>query len=354
MNIIHCADIHLGSRMDSALPKNLASERKAELRATFIRMLDYAKAHEVSAILLSGDVFDDALPKRKDKEFFYDAVRANPEVDFLYLRGNHDRLESYTVTDLPNLKTFTDSFTTYTYGNLDITGIECTENNALSMYAALKLNPDRLNIVMMHGQVTSHSEIDCVNLSELRGKYIDYLALGHLHSYRKEKLDERGYYAYSGCLEGRGFDETGEKGFVLLRVEDTIESEFVPFAKRTVAEYTVSLTGTDSVYAAAQKVRAENTASQDDLLRVILTGEVPYDNEMLATDMTKYLETDAYFVSVKDKTVRQYDALEYQNSLSLRGEFIRTVLADESYTQDEKQKIIALGLRALDGRELEA
>ena len=33
-----------------------------------------------------------------------------------------------------------------------------------------------------------------------------------IHKYKKEKLDNRGVYCYSGCLEGRGFDECGEKG----------------------------------------------------------------------------------------------------------------------------------------------
>ena len=29
------------------------------------------------------------------------------------------------------------------------------------------------------------------------------MALGHYHSYVKEPLDLRGFYAYSGCLQGR-------------------------------------------------------------------------------------------------------------------------------------------------------
>ncbi len=71
----------------------------------------------------------------------------------------------------------------------------------------------------------------------LRGKYIDYLALGHIHSYKKERLDDRGVYCYSGCLEGRGFDECGEKGFVLLDItEGKIHTEFVPIAKRMLHE----------------------------------------------------------------------------------------------------------------------
>ena len=54
----------------------------------------------------------------------------------------------------------------------------------------------------------------------LKNKNIDYLALGHIHGYKEAPLDGRGKYCYPGCLEGRGFDECGKKGFVLLNIEN--------------------------------------------------------------------------------------------------------------------------------------
>ena len=90
MKIIHAADIHLGSKMDTRLGKDKAKERKAELRDSFDRMADYAESNDVSVIMLSGDVFDSDDPSKKDKESFYATVRAHPNIDFLYLKGNHD------------------------------------------------------------------------------------------------------------------------------------------------------------------------------------------------------------------------------------------------------------------------
>ncbi|MDE6128845.1 MAG: metallophosphoesterase, partial [Lachnospiraceae bacterium] len=106
MKMIHCADIHLGSKMEAKLPKEKADERKNEVRVSFERMVQYAKNEGVRVILLSGDVFDSDRPLKKDKAFFYSVVKNNPEIDFLYLRGNHDSEESYTESDLDNLKTF--------------------------------------------------------------------------------------------------------------------------------------------------------------------------------------------------------------------------------------------------------
>ena len=69
-------------------------------------MLDYGRAVGVRAVLLCGDVFDSDRPFKKDKEFFYNAVKSHADTDFYYLRGNHDTSASY-IEELPNLKTFT-------------------------------------------------------------------------------------------------------------------------------------------------------------------------------------------------------------------------------------------------------
>ena len=121
---IHCADVHLGSKMEAKLPRAKVEQRRSEVRATFNRMIDYARENGVRAILMSGDVFDSDRPLRRDKEFFYNVVRENPDIDFLYLRGNHDSKESYTEYGLMNLKTFSAEWSSYSYGDVDITGIE--------------------------------------------------------------------------------------------------------------------------------------------------------------------------------------------------------------------------------------
>ena len=40
MKLIHCADLHLDSRMESGLPPEKARERRMELLHTFTKMVD--------------------------------------------------------------------------------------------------------------------------------------------------------------------------------------------------------------------------------------------------------------------------------------------------------------------------
>lgn len=351
MKIIHTADIHLGSKMDSRLPRKIADERKRELRNTFRRMVDYAAENGVSVILLCGDIFDSDRPYKKDKDFFYGVVQDTPGIDFLYLRGNHDT-EGAMPEELPeNLKLFSDTWTYYTYGDVTVAGVEIGEGNRASYEAGLVLDKDKLNIAMLHGQVGDGADI---RIKRLRDKNIDYLALGHVHKYMEGRIDARGSYAYCGCPEGRGFDETGERGFILLDIENRrIARRFIPFAARTIREERVDVSGCETAYQAYTAVRGSVGFRKEDICRIYLTGEVDYDIDGLAADVEKYLEGSCCLCSVKDKTRRKIDVEAFKKDLSLRGEFVRTVLAQTDMSEDDKMTAIRCGLRALDGKEIE-
>ena len=58
MKIIHCADIHLGSKLESNFTEAKAKERKAELFDNFVRLIEYAKDNEIYHVIIAGDLFD--------------------------------------------------------------------------------------------------------------------------------------------------------------------------------------------------------------------------------------------------------------------------------------------------------
>ena len=345
MKIIHTADIHLGAPING-FPKEISEERKREVRNTFSRMVDYAKANGVKVILLSGDVFDRDKPFKKDADLFYGIVESHPEIDFLYLRGNHD--EEGERRELSNLKTFSTEWKSYEYGDLVISGIELVKENSVSLYSTLSLDAKKKNIVMLHGQIGGE-----INLTKLRDKNIDYLALGHIHSYAEGNVDGRGRYAYSGCLEGRGFDETGMKGFVLLDVGDKVEYTFQPFSQRSIEAVQLDVSGLQDSYAMVRLARAQISFKRENIYRVELVGEIDAQTDEFAADVQRALENDCAYISVKDKTKKKIDYAAYEGDNSLKGEFVRTV-AESDYTEEEKAQIIAYGLKALVGREVDA
>ena len=112
MKIIHCADLHLDSKLTSNLSKEQARERKNEILRTFTRMVDYAENNEVRAILIAGDLFDTRTISATARNLVRDTIIAHPAIDFFYLKGNHERDGFVSkLEEIPeNLKLFTDSY----------------------------------------------------------------------------------------------------------------------------------------------------------------------------------------------------------------------------------------------------
>lgn len=359
MKIIHCSDLHLDSKMETNLSKEKAKERKNEILLTFEKMVQYAKKQEVKAIIIAGDMFDKKNITQKAKNMVKSQIILNPEIDFIYLKGNHDEINFLEAEEeIPsNLKMFNDQkWIAYEYEDITISGIEFGEQAEYNIYNSLILDKNKTNIVVMHGQESQRDikdKTEIINLKELKNKNIDYLALGHIHSYKQEKLDNRGIYCYSGCLEGRGFDECGDKGFVLLNIENKkIETEFIPIAKRNLYEVKVDITGVTENYEIEQRIeKATENISKDNLVKIILTGKVEIGTTRDIDYLIKKYEDSFYCIKIYDETTANIDYMKHQNDASLKGEFIRLIL-EQDITEEEKSKIINTGIRAFLGEEV--
>ena len=359
MKIIHCADLHLDSKMETNLSKEKAKERKNEILITFERMIDYAKQNDVKIIIIAGDMFDKKTISQKAKNIVKNAIYSNPEIDFIYLKGNHDEAGFLDENEIPsNLKTFNSyNWKTYEYDNLTITGIEQGMNNNYELYNSLMLDKNKTNIVVLHGQevdsnIKDRSEV--IQIKELKNKNIDYLALGHIHTYKQEKLDNRGIYCYSGCLEGRGFDECGKKGFVLLNYKkNKIETEFIPFATRTLYEIEIDLTDITENNKIIEKIHEQTkNIPSTSLVKIVLGGELDIEEERDIDYITKKLENDFYALKIEDRPKRKINFMKYKNDISLKGEFIRLVLEQNDLSEEDKSRVISTGIKALSGEEL--
>ena len=360
MKIIHCADLHLDSKMESNLTKDQAIQRREELVQTFVNMVNFAKVNEVKVIIIAGDMFDTSQNNQvRIKRRVLEQIKSAEEIDFIYLRGNHDKVDFFEkLEEKPdNLKMFHDSWTSFTYGDIVINGCELSKNSGNSIYSELSLKQDRINIVVLHGQESNYDKKDdaeVINLSLLKNRNIDYLALGHIHTYKYAKLDNRGSYCYCGCLEGRGFDECGEKGFVLLDVDDKkVDHSFIPIAKRKLNEVNVVLSGIMSESQIQEAVEDKLSGiSKIDFVKIIFTGEIDEETDIDIKYLLSIFSSRFYFLKIYNQTKLMLCYEDYAKDISLKGEFIRLV-QEQNLDEDEKNSIILTGLKALAGREID-
>ena len=353
MRLIHCSDLHLDSAMESNLPVRQARERKAEILGTFARLVRWAGAEQVDGVLICGDLFDTRRVSAKTAELVLDIMAQAAEVEFFYLRGNHDEgRDIFAGRELPaNVHTFGTDWTCYRRGDVVITGAEPEDWNAI--YDSLDLPAETVNIVLLHGQESTQPGRELIALPKLRGRNIDYLALGHIHSCRMQRLDDRGVWCYCGCLEGRGFDECGEKGFVLLDIENGgVKASFVPFAARQLREVVADITGCVTITQLQNAMeQAAAGIGPDTMVKFTLVGTYTPQTQKDLTYLAKYFSQRFWFVKIKDDSRFRIERGSYEHDISLKGEFIRLVMASDR-SEEDKGRIICAGLQALAGEEV--
>lgn len=383
MRIIHCADIHLDSALTTHLDKDRARSRRKEILDTFRRMLVYASGNGVQAVIIAGDLFDSETVSSSTVNVVLGEIARYNELEVYYLQGNHDPGKSIFAGKIipENLHTFEDRWTYYRLdknagesgydnemladSNIVLAGIELTADNKNSIYDELSIRESDVNIVTLHGQAQAYGiaqGTEDICLDKLKDRGIDYLALGHIHKPKKENLDHRGIYVYPGCLEGRGFDECGAHGFVLVDIDDMtheLKTKFIPFAYRRLYDVQVDITDAADSHDAADMIaemlyREVNSHESDQsqaLVKITVNGSIDVEKEIDMDYLFRQFEDSFYYMKLVDKTNLKVDPLKYVHDMSLKGEFIRLVL-EQDMSEEDKAFIIQTGVRALDGEEV--
>ena len=355
MKLIHCADLHLDSPMTARLSDQKARLRREEIRQSFRRLVEEGEAKGAEIFLIAGDLFDEKTPTKRSRKYVLDVIAAHPSVRFYYLSGNHDgkeTLQEVSPTLPENLVLFGEDWQT----DCPVPGLTITGSVKPDPETLMPLPEDSCNILLLHGQVangTGKPAGDLLYLDRYKEKNLDYLALGHLHSFSEERLDARAVYCYSGCPEGRGFDECGEKGYVLLDWDGkTLSHSFVPFAKRKIHRVECDVTDCSSTLELEDRIdRAVSGIPEEDYVRVVLCGSyLPDMLSILAPDDTR-LSDRFFYAEVVNAAKLKLRREDYEKDISLKGEFVRTVLADKALTPEIAEQVILCGLRALTGEE---
>lgn len=354
MKIIHTGDLHLGSAIGN-LPPDRAELRRRELTDSFARLAAYAKNNAVSAVLIAGDLFDGATPPAQVRKETLSIIAAAAPVCFFYVSGNHDGAFEFGETP-DNFYTFSQARGWQSYDlpeGVTVTGID-EKYRGDGAYAALSLRAERFNILLTHGDIAQNGG---VSLPNLQNKKIDYLALGHIHKpmLTAERLDGRGRYRYCGCLEGRGFDECGQRGCFLLEIQDgrvTAES-FLSFASRTVLEVRADVSSCENYYDVERAaLTALDGVSPENIIKLVLCGWKKVGARLDPFMLTRRLSERFFFVKVEDESRLKLDVAAFAEDSSEIGEFIKEVGRYEA-SADLREEILEIGLKALLGEEVD-
>ena len=367
IKIFHCADIHLDSPFSLCSPRE-AESRRTELRAAFTSAVMYAREAGADLFLISGDLFDSEYVTRDTKELLLREFRKSPDMRFFISPGNHDPFTPgsfYAVSDFPeNVHVFGPPRECVHIDDLgvDVYGFAFNSPELLKSPVAGwgALDPERINILVCHGDMTSANSVTGpVTKADIGSSGFDYIALGHIHKGTGVLCENGVYYAYPGCLEGRGFDEQGVKGALYGGLEKgKAELKAVRFSRRRYESVIIDIGGITEKSAALEKIRREiKTFTDDTALRIALVGEQSESFVILPEEIGKGCEFP-YYIEIIDKTHAAPDMGELEKSNTVKGVFFRNMSAKLAAAEkgSEEYRVLALamkyGLAALEGRSV--
>ncbi|WP_461214252.1 exonuclease SbcCD subunit D [Lacticaseibacillus sp. GG6-2] len=265
MKILHTADWHIGKKL-------AGFDLQEDQEAVFERLVATAKAEQVDAIIIAGDLYDRALPSEASVAVVNQMLyRLNRELHYplLVVSGNHDsavRLNTgrdwYQATELYLNTQLTQAFTPVTIADTQFFLLPYFEPVAARQYfhddsltniakamvpVVAKMQtlfaPDKRHILVGHffaaGSDHSESEtrvnvggLDAVAVADLSP--FDYVALGHLHNHDALNAAK---IQYAGSLLKYAVSEVNQEKGVYILDTATMARKFVPLAPRREVQH---------------------------------------------------------------------------------------------------------------------
>ena len=360
ISFIHGADFHLDSPF-SALPPEHAAQRRAEQRALFASLAQLAE--DVDLVLLSGDLFDGEQVYPETVECMQQTF-ARIRAPIFIAPGNHDWLSRHSPYRQANWPEHVHIFETESITAVTLPRLNCTVYGAgfLSSECHRSLlegfcapEDGQYHLMVLHGEVGNGVGVyDPITKEEIAASGLDYLALGHIHQSGGLQQAGKTAYAWPGCPQGRGFDETGDKGvFRGFLTETGVTLDWIPTAQHRYWEKTIPLALDEPPLEAVLASLPEDTTG--DIYRLTLTGESDVEGVRIE-ELQAALEPRFYHVILRDRSAIRQDIWARAEEDTLTGLFLRGMrqrlrAAETEQARLSVQKAVRFGLAALEGRE---
>ncbi|SPF78106.1 putative metallophosphoesterase YhaO [Pseudoprimorskyibacter insulae] len=287
MRILHAADLHLDSPLRSvALRDPVLGERLRNASRDVLRkIVDLAIEHQVDALVLAGDVFDNGVPDVSARTVLSVALSrlGSAGIPTILIRGNHDGLLDHARYgplgenvmlldhDRPTVDISGVSFHGLSHGGQPET------RSFLPRYPAPV--PGRINVGVMHCSpdgTSGHDPYAPCSVSEMLGHGYDYWALGHIHK-RQEWRGDSVLAVMAGIPQGRHIREVDGGSVTLVEIDGLgARAEAIPVSLIAFREVELPMPAEEAQDARTDRLRAALAVARagdvPTVLRVALSG----------------------------------------------------------------------------------
>ena len=357
VKVLHCADLHFDTPFKE-LSKEVSDTSKNELLEVFKKIIDLAIEENIEVLLIAGDVFDNLTVNKNTLFFISDQIKRIKDIKVFISPGNHDPYNEksfYSMINWPeNVYIFKGDmeFKEVKELNLIVWGAGFRNNyENETLLRKVNVDNDKINIMLLHGEITSANSKNKYNpiyINDIYKSNIDYIALGHRHKFSGILKEGMTTYAYSGCPQGRGFDEEGEKGVIIGEVyKGGTNLSFLPVCKRKYITKEIDITGTNNYDEVIFKLLSDLSDEEihKNFYKIILKGELKEHFNLKESVLIEKLKNKFYYIKIINDTSIEVNLTELSRDYSIKGMFIAKILEKLKDASDDDKEILKLALK---------
>jgi DNA repair exonuclease SbcCD nuclease subunit len=361
MRLLLFADLHLDAAFKWAGPE-LARRRRQALRDTLRNILTLSDEVDANALLCAGDLYEQERFTPDTREFLRREFGATHRPIFIS-PGNHD---PFCPQSLYAQVAWSSNVTIFREPHL--APVDLAEG--LTLWGAAFDRPTRpagffdsgfrvdrggVNLALFHGSERSalaaeiggkspHAPFDAAGIREAG---LVHAFVGHYHQPRDAEA-----LTYPGNPDPLTFGESGDRGAVIVDVDrdGSLRRKRRAVGVSQVHDVEVDASGSGGCQEILDRA-AVQLAGLHGVVRLTVTGEIAPDVD-LDLDSLRRLPHDLDADPIVRTRLRVgYDLESIAREPTVRGRFVQDVLAANDLDEPDRQRILATGLRSLDGRD---
>jgi DNA repair protein SbcD/Mre11 len=327
LRLLHTADVHLGAR-HTDLGDRAVALRERQF-AAFGASIDLAITEKVDLFLIGGDLFDSNVQPRRSVDRAVAQLRrlVEAKIRTVIVPGTHDvydRASIYRAYDLPALAgaVGSDFLTVLTPERSDVVlpaldlvvhgrcfASKRAPHSPLKGLDAAKDDRATWHVGLLHAAIAIPGQTDgddvVITTDEIAASHLDYLALGHWHSFSQGQAGTT-VYAYSGAPEAVAIDQDRAGSVLLVGLEEVKGARKVTLEPRVVAKTRFEHLDVDTATVISQPGLVEalaGKASPDLVLDVRLIGVRPETLDLDLDEVEAELGDRFLRIRVRDRSI---------------------------------------------------
>ena len=363
MKLVLFSDLHLDAPF-AWLGTNPAAARtrRQALRDTLQNVARLAREARADALLCGGDLYEQARFSRDTRAFVERTFAELHPLPVYLAPGNHDWYGPESLYRQarwsPNVRVFSeDRLTPMTLLNgLTLWGLA---HRAPAFTAdpldGFRVDRGGVHLALFHGSLRGpvadhggapepHAPFD---EAQIERSGLHHAFLGHFHRPRDGTR-----YTYPGNPDFLTFGDHPGRAAVVATIhpDGSVVRERYSVGVTELHDLALDVGGC----ASAQDVRdrlAALVAGRHGVARVTVFGELHDNVELLLDDLRSVPHELAGLMLRLGELRSSYDVERIKSEPTVRGQFVRSVLASGHLSEDERRRVLLTGLRALAGRD---